>query len=802
MNRLQFPLLLTGLVLLMAGMIDSKIWTSVTPATVIVMALWAGCLLGGIRLARHTLRLHSLIAAGLITILALAHFCGLGTVAATLLLMLTASALGSLMLPREKPDLLASLIAGMGLLAGVSAWLLPFPVFTTASLLIVCTGVILWRRQSLLEQIRSAQAALAEVSAAAPAPTLWLVIVLALAAMPVWLPTLMADDLAYHLQLPLQLARDGYYRFDVGSQVWSLAPMHGDVLHAWVRVLGGGESTGPLNLFWLACTGAAVFRLGSGMGLNTPLACLGAMLYLSLPLSGGLAQGMQTEIPSAAIAAILAVLVQSSGDRPDLRRLLLLLTLAGFLLGLKVLNGVLVAPLALWQLWRWRQHLPWRHLPVAAISLWVVGGASYTYAWLLTGNPILPLYNGLFASPWYPATNFHDATWSQGVHWDLLWKLTFNTPAYFEGRPGAGGLALLALAGGSVTGLINPRSRPLLLVGLVAWLTPLFLIQYLRYAHPALALLLPALLAGLADTASLRPLMTAAATLVVMQLSLQSTASWILWGKSVPHLIRHGKAEVIRRISPEVAIAQRTLSLLNEHDRILISSSNAAHRAPFGSQAFVTNWYDFQNQNLKLSSTDGRGWAAVAASTGATYLLQRTDETDSSLQAFLATDKPTEVLKISNARLLKLGQHYAQTVTGQVSESERSQVVTFPLNGIAPQFVDARVVLRCAVPGANLVISWVADAQPNNAYYAWIPCDADGTATSRVHLRLPAGMHLLNFTARPLDDHEALLSVHESAALLRPDLSSQRDLGAKVRAALCPHLLCRGERIDISPASS
>lgn len=801
MNRLQLPLLFAGLLLLLTGMIDSRIWTSVTPATVILMVLWAGCLLGGIWLNRHTLRLHSLLALGLITLLALTHFCGLGTVIATLLLMFTASALGSLLLARDAPDLLTSLAAGMGLVAGMSAWLLPFPVFSTASLLIVCTAVILWRRQSLLEQLRSAQVALTEVSAAAPAPTLWLGIVLALATMPVWLPTLMADDLAYHLQLPLQLARDGYYRFDVGSQVWSLAPMHGDVLHALVRVLGGGESIGPLNLFWLTCTGVAVFRLGAGMGLNTPLACLGAMLYLSLPLSGGLAQGMQTEIPSAAVAATLAVLVQSSGDRPDLRRLLLLLTLAGFLLGLKVLNIVLIAPLALWQLWRWRQHLPWRHLPVAAITFGIVGGASYIYAWLLAGNPILPLYNGLFASPWYPVTNFHDATWSQGMHWDLPWQLSFNTPAYFEGRTGAAGLALIALAGGAVTGLANPRSRPLLLVGLVAWLIPLGLIQYLRYAHPAMALLLPALLAGLADTARLRPLMVAAASLVVMQLCLQSTSSWILWGKSVRDLIRDGQDIVIRRISPELAIAQRTPALLDEHERILIASPDVAYRGPFGERAFVANWYDYQHQNLKFSSTDGRGWAAVVASTGATHLLQRTDETDPSLHAFLATDNPTEILQIGNVRLLRLGQNYAQTVTGHVAQSDRSQIVEFLWQGDAQRFADARVALRCAVPGANLVISWVAAGRTEDAYYAWIPCGADGTATSRMRLNLPLGVNSLNFTARPLDDQEAVLQVQENSVLLRPDLSSQRDLGAKVRAMLCPRLLCPDERVNMVPAS-
>jgi hypothetical protein len=67
----------------------------------------------------------------------------------------------------------------------------------------------------------------------------------------------------------------------------------------------------------------------------------------------------------------------------------------------------------------------------------LVGGASYSYSWIVTGNPVLPLLNDVFQSPYFGALRFDDPRWHAGLGVDTLWRLTFRTAAYNEGWDGA-----------------------------------------------------------------------------------------------------------------------------------------------------------------------------------------------------------------------------------------------------------------------------------------------------------------------------------------------------------------------------
>src|SRR6185437_13715466 len=136
------------------------------------------------------------------------------------------------------------------------------------------------------------------------------------------------------------------------------------------------------------------------------LCCLAVALYASLPLTVGAMTGMQTEGPTTALVAGIALLIQRS-SKPDRRQLLAFAVLFGLLLAMKVSNLMIAGPLGLWLLCLWRARLPWSTLPVALLLLLLVAGSSYTYGWLLTGNPVLPVFNAIFRSPYYTPTNFH-----------------------------------------------------------------------------------------------------------------------------------------------------------------------------------------------------------------------------------------------------------------------------------------------------------------------------------------------------------------------------------------------------------
>lgn len=791
-NALRVAALLAGALLLAAGLLLTRPGAGVEAGTVIPMLTWAAILSAGAWALRRWLAWPGVMTVAVLALLALLSFAGLGPLVATLLLALAAVGLGSRWLDAGKPDALAAAVMGLGLIAGVGAWLLPLPLFHTPVLALLLLGIVYWRRRAIAEQLHAAGTTLCASTQAVPWPAFAFAVVLAVASMPTWLPPLMFDDLVLHLQLPTQLARDGYYRFDVGSQVWSLAPMLGNVLQGLVWVLGGGEVTSPMNALWLLLAGLGVQRIAVAVGLSASLSWLTAALYVSLPLTGTLGMGLQSETPTAAVLAWLAVLVLEGPTQPQGRRLQALAVLAGFLLGLKVINAIAVASLGLLLLWRWRGKLPWRALPLALLLGFLVGGASYTYAWSLTGNPVLPLYNAVFASPWYRPENFLDDRWVRGVDWLLPWQLTFNTNEHFEGQPGAAGFALLALAGGAVGALAQPQLRPLLLAGLAVWLLPLLPIQYLRYAHPSFVLLLPALVGGLAGVSRELLLPIFGWSLVVLQLLFQPTASWILGGMAVHDLLRRGTEEVRAKFVPERLLARKAETLLRPGDRILIASRQAPFRADFGHRAFVTNWYDHELEALAYGAESVESWSRAVAHSGATHLLLRQEHASPELHAFVAQSGSTEIARAGGATLYRLP---LALTPGRESRNNRQQVVEFDLARSDPVLVDAEVTLACARSGMTLAISWTSPGSPSLARYAWITCDERGRALSRVQVSAGAGAAPLVFTAQPVADADQPASIAGQGAVVRRDLSRERDLGQPLRSLLCPRWACLQEDV-------
>src|SRR6185312_12709599 len=191
---------------------------------------------------------------------------------------------------------------------------------------------------------------------------------------------------------------------------------------------------------------------------------------------------MQTEGPTAAVIAALALLIQRVRE-PRRRDLMLVGILFALLPALKISNLMFAGPLGLWLLWRWRGRMPWRTLPFAVLFALVLAGSSYVYAWKLTGNPVLPLFNAVFHSSYFAPTNFHDSRWDKGFHWNIVWRLVFHSGDYMEGGDAAPILVLMAL------------------VAIAGLLLPLYEIQYSRYAMPSLTLLIPAMLCGVPSIA-------------------------------------------------------------------------------------------------------------------------------------------------------------------------------------------------------------------------------------------------------------------------------------------------------------
>src|SRR5690606_37255631 len=238
--------------------------------------------------------------------------------------------------------------------------------------------------------------------------------------------------------------------------------------------------------------------------------------------------GMQTETPATAVTIALAALVLDEGDGKS-RRLVAGALLFAFLCALKPVHALAAVPLLAWAAWRHRHRHP-RPAAIAGALVLVlaVGGSSYLQAWLVAGNPVLPLFNDVFGSPWFPRTGFNDARWQAGLDIGIAWRLVFHTSDYLEAWNGGIGLLPIALAGTWMLALVDRRCRGLAWCATLGMVLPLLPLQYARYLHPAMVLLLPALVLAAQRWLPIRHAALLVALVCAGNLAFQANAGWLL----------------------------------------------------------------------------------------------------------------------------------------------------------------------------------------------------------------------------------------------------------------------------------
>ena len=673
MNCSRWPAALfwTGFALLAAGMAFNAPWRAIaaTPlAGLIALGLISLAPGAGVRRVFHTTRATATL---IVWTCAAFWFSGLASALSVVLLVGAALAIGSVLLPVDDAgqggSTALSTLLGLALLCGVVGWLLPFPVHQRVVYMPILVAVIALRWRVVILAGRAAHTAWFTAVAAAPRAAFLTTLCLGIASTCAWLPALSYDALVYHLALPSQLAQLGYYQMNAGSNVWALAPWAADVLQGMAWVLAGGESVGAVGLLWFGLSAALLWRLARALDLAPWLCWTAVALFGSLPLVAGLLTSMQTEGPTAAVLAGVALLIQRWRS-PQRRHLLAVGALMGLLLALKVSNLMFAGPLGLWLLWRWRACLPWRVLPLALLLGGIVAGSSYMYAYVLTGNPVLPLFNGYFGSAFYPLADFYDPRWETGVSWRLPWRLVFASSVYDEAGNGVGPFVLIALAGSLLVALCRRPSAGLAWVSLVAFALPLTQIQYLRYAMPVLVLMIPAMLYGIRSAAmtprSLRRVVYALGVLVVANLVMLSSATWQLKSGALLKRLGGGQDRVVRRYAVERHFADVVRQRYGDQARTLLTDPARPFTADFAGRGLATAWYDPQLSALaeRARFTDSvAAWGRLLDASGADLLLVSKAGASAGMMSAIAARHGTSVLAVDGSRLWEL---HPQPVTG------------------------------------------------------------------------------------------------------------------------------------------
>jgi hypothetical protein len=784
-----------GFVLLAAGFLVNGLWRGIASGpTLFLGELLLASLVLAFVLCR-LLRCRMATASLLIWLLALVYFAGFASCLAVLLIALAAMALGSLLVSGDTPARGSlCVMAGLALLCGIDGWLLPFFVHFRAVYVVALLIVVFSRWRAIVPMLRALPERWSGAVAAAPGTAVFALLAIGAVSTYAWLPTLDFDSLAYHLNLPSQLVANGYYQMNAATNVWALAPWAGDVLQAIAWVMGGVEARGVVDMLWTGLSLVLIWSLSEELGLHGRLRWLAVALYVSVPMIAATLGSMQTEGPTAAVLAALALVIQHARV-PGRRDLLLAAVLFGLLLAFKVSNLMFAGPLVLWLLWRWRGRFPWRALPVAILFALVLAGSSYLYAWMLTGNPVLPVFNGIFHSPYFAPVNFRDSHWYKGFHWDIIWRVVFHSSDYVEGGDATPTMVLIALAGSLLVALSRPASRALALVAIAALLLPLHEIQYSRYAAPSLALLIPAMLCGLpsfdAAREQSRLVPAALCALVLLSLAYVSGVSWQATNGAVRLRVFGGQSAVINQFAPERQLVQVVDDRYGETARVLILDSAKPFAAEFAGKAFALSWYDPQlsrwAQNADADRT-GQAWIKVVKRTGANLLVTTRNTTSGPLLAAIAKMDGSVISEVGNSLLWRID-------TGD-SASSASPVP----NGVSATFdtttgppaqtlVDASVTLHCdpdIASGQHIVVSWGAGQQDHRARakFGWEFCLQNSTMQTSIHEALRYRVTSLQMQAHRSPDPSPGLVVTDSHVSLRRDLTAERDLSEQVRHIL------------------
>lgn len=653
-NPAAAALVWTGVLACVGGFVAHRMWT-VLPASrcadLLALAVASIVLAAALRRWRGWAWANALAA---VWCAALLFFVGLPAAFATLLVAASAIALGSVLLPRDMDArAMLALPTGLVLIGGTLGWLLPLPIHRWYVYLPVALAICGWRARSLRAIAHAARHDWDAAIAAAPWPAAAAVLMLGLASTGTWLPTMQADDLAYHLGLPTQLLKHGFYALDPTQQFWALAPWLGDVLQGVAEVLARAEARGALDALWMLSIASGLWKLSASLRASVRTRWLVVALFASLPTVAALAAGMQTELAASALLVALALAILRSREHS---LTWVCTALVAGLVGLKFGQAFAAFVMLVWGFSRARGRITWTRMPVAMLLFIALAGSNYFYAWQVSGNPMLPLFNDIFRSSVLAPTQLVDLRWHAGFGVSLPWAITFDTEHYLEAWDGGFGFVLVALAGAWLLAVLRSETRGIALAASATLLLPMLPMQYARYGFPGLVLLLPALLIAADAAISTRWCTRIVIALCALNLAFQANANWLLHVNTVRKLVTTGGRidEVYRRYAPERALIARLLARDDSESVVLAMDAQAPVIAELGGRGRTVAHYAPKLEAARIAAdadASGASWQQLIRSLDARWLLLRPAHLNDTQRAALVLVGAQRVDAIGDAEL-------------------------------------------------------------------------------------------------------------------------------------------------------
>ncbi|MEN0038290.1 MAG: hypothetical protein AAGC78_14535 [Cellvibrio sp.] len=416
-----------------------------------------------------------------------------------------------------------------------------------------------------------------------------------------------SDDNSYHLAMWSQLHTHHQYLFDVTTQIWYAAPFTLDMIHGIVSVIANSDSRGALNIFLLIALFASTAMTASQLfdSINVRLLCLAFLA--STPMLFNLLSGLQTEL-ILSVLTMAAICIGINRQMPFIQRFLGVLLVSFLLIAIKLPAAVLAGSLCLCLLvseWNnFRQICTFSKFTFITVSVVLALGLGaalnpYLSSYFVTGNPVFPLYNAIFQSPYYNPVNFKDSTFTHGASLQAWWAMFFDSSKYFESKNFSAGFhyLLLPLAGIlCLSRLLRFQTLLYLALPVVLFGSVMFyMMQYIRYLFPIMpvACILAAGVFYMPGGKSIGYFNnTLAAITVVALVSLNfyflPGISWIYDHNSLKNFTQHQKQKIAVNYNPEHVI-NLYLNEIYPGENVLFESGRCNGALLYG-KPFYPDW--------------------------------------------------------------------------------------------------------------------------------------------------------------------------------------------------------------------
>jgi hypothetical protein len=435
-------------------------------------------------------------------------------------------------------------------------------------------------------------------------------------------PSMGFDDHANHLRMWTELLTTHRFSFDITNQIWSTAPFSVNLLHSALSLMAGNNARSAMNLGLAILLLLLLAGIARTWKLATWTQWLLMVLMASTPLLGNLLLHLQTELLLAviALAGVRLVIDAQGGWRG--RRVMGVLSCAALCASIKLPGAVLGTTLLLALTVRWWSQretksptgleLSWPAL-LLLIPLSFVALHSYAIAWIITGNPVFPLYNAVFLSPFYDPINFSDSRWIHGFGLKSYVRVFFYTSEFFESGNYTAGwqylimlpLAMISLLRSGVPTKLRIILIPVLGFGLVMFSAT----QYWRYMFPVMPLAV--LLLGALFIPE-KPLLRNIACILAIaciaaNLTFFTRVTWMMNSPSSTAFTRDGKETLMNLYAPAAVLTER-VNNIGPGSRVLYSPSTP-YGATLQGVPLYLNWYQPWNDKAfsSLEDTDGLG---------------------------------------------------------------------------------------------------------------------------------------------------------------------------------------------------